>query len=73
MTERETLLSKLFDEAVNDLTARVKSGEATSGDYKNVIQLLKDNNITCELKKGSPFERLTEVLPFAVSPDQKFS
>lgn len=63
---REDLLAKLFDAAIDDLIARVESGEATSGDYKNIIQLFKDNGITCEIKKGSPFERLAEVLPFTV-------
>jgi len=51
---KEAALSKLLDATVADLTARVKSKEATSGDYKNIIQLLKDNGITCEIKKGSP-------------------
>lgn len=63
---REDLLAKLFDAAIDDLIVRVESGEATSGDYKNIIQLFKDNGITCEIKKGSPFERLAEVLPFTV-------
>jgi hypothetical protein len=61
---REDLLAKLFDASIDDLIARVESGEATTGDYKNIIQLLKDNGITCEVKKGSPFARLAEVLPF---------
>ena len=64
VNEREDLLAKLFDKSVEDLIARVESGEATSGDYKNIIQLFKDNGITCEIKKGSPFARLAEVLPF---------
>jgi hypothetical protein len=73
MTIREDKLSALFDQMVEDLICRVKSGEATVGDYKNIIQLMKDNNITCEMKKGSPFERLTEALPFSVETEQKFS
>jgi UDP-3-O-acyl-N-acetylglucosamine deacetylase len=63
---REDLLAKLFDAAIDDLIVRVQSKEATAGDYKNIIQLFKDNGITCEIKKGSPFERLAEVLPFTV-------
>jgi len=63
---REDQLAKLFDAAIDDLIVRVQSKEATAGDYKNIIQLFKDNGITCEIKKGSPFERLAEVLPFTV-------
>jgi hypothetical protein len=63
---RENQLATLFDKSVQDLIARVESGEATAGDYKNIIQLFKDNGITCEIKKGSPFARLAEVLPFTV-------
>jgi len=62
---REDLLATLFDKSIEDLIARVESGEATAGDYKNIIQLFKDNGITCEIKKGSPFARLAEVLPFS--------
>jgi len=70
---KEAALSKLLDATVADLTARVKSKEATSGDYKNIIQLLKDNGITCEIKKGSPLDLLGESLPFEVDSDQKYS
>ena len=62
---REDVLANLFDAAVDDLLKKVQSGEATAGDYKNIIQLFKDNGITCEIKKGSPFARLAEVLPFS--------
>jgi len=68
----EAALSSLLDATIVDLTARVKSGEATSGDYKNIIQLLKDNGITCEIKKGSPFGELVESLPFTAESDQKY-
>ena len=61
---REEVLASLFDAAIADLLNKVQSGEATAGDYKNIIQLFKDNGITCEIKKGSPFARLAEVLPF---------
>jgi len=69
---KEALLSTLFDKSVADLIKRVESGEATGTDYKNIIQLLKDNGITCEVRKGSPFDRLMEKLPFEVAEDQTF-
>jgi len=65
VNQREESLATLFDKSVEDLIKRVESGDATAGDYKNIIQLFKDNGITCEIKKGSPFARLAEVLPFS--------
>jgi hypothetical protein len=69
---REAALSSLLDVAVADLTERVKSKEATSGDYKNIIQLLKDNGITCEVKKGGPMDLLAGELPFEAGSDEKY-
>jgi hypothetical protein len=62
--EREQKLATLFDDMVKGLAAKVASGEANSQDYKNIIQLMKDNGINCEVKKGSPLDRLRESLPF---------
>jgi hypothetical protein len=58
------LLGNLFSATVAALTAKIKGGKASAGDLKNAIQLLKDNNITCEVKKANPFDRLKETLPF---------
>ena len=63
--EREEVLSDLFDAAVEQLTTLVRSGEASAQDYKNIIQLLKDNGINCEVRKGTPLSGLAEVLPFS--------
>ena len=65
INQREDSLGVLFEKMVADLTARVESGEASAQDYKNIIQLLKDNGITCEIKKGTPLAGLAEILPFA--------
>jgi hypothetical protein len=63
--KREDALGVLFDETIDSLLKRVKSGEATPGDYKNIIQLLKDNGITAEIRSGSPLEELSNIVPFA--------
>lgn len=68
MTEpnkREDALGVLFDVMVEALLDKVKSGEASPGDYKNIIQLLKDNGITAEIRSGSPLEELSNIVPFS--------
>lgn len=65
--DREKKLGVLFDASVKALLDKVEAGEATASDYKNIIQLLKDNNITCEIRKGSPLAKLAEVLPFTAA------
>jgi hypothetical protein len=62
-------LSDLFDKSIDDLIKRVESGEATASDYKNIIQLLKDNGITVEVKQGENILKLAEVLPFSASAE----
>lgn len=65
LNDREQVLSDLFTAAAKDLLARVKSGEATAADYKNIIQFLRDNGITAEVRKGTPLAGLAEILPFS--------
>lgn len=65
MSNRLDKLSELFDKSILDLIKRVESGEATASDYKNIIQLLKDNNITVEVKSGENILKLAEILPFS--------
>lgn len=62
--QREDQLAELFEVAAQELVKLIKSGEASSSDYKNAIQFLKDNGITCEAKRGNPLSELAEVLPF---------
>ena len=50
----EGLLIGLFEEVIGNLRKKIKKGEASAQDIKNAIQLLKDNGITCEVKRGSP-------------------
>jgi hypothetical protein len=63
-------LNDLFSETVKALSAKIASGKASASDLKNAIQLLKDNNVTCEVKKADPFERLSDPLPFTAEPEQ---
>jgi hypothetical protein len=62
--QREDTLAELFEVAALQLIKLLRSGEASSSDYKNAIQFLKDNGITCEVRKGNPLSQLAEVLPF---------
>lgn len=63
-TKLEQALTMLFEETISELRAKIKSGEATASDYKNVIELLKNNGITAELKKGEIPDGLLDDLPF---------
>jgi hypothetical protein len=69
MSNRLDKLAELFDKSVLDLIKRVESGDATASDYKNIIQLLKDNDITVEVKEGENILKLAEVLPFSAAAE----
>lgn len=63
---KEELMEKLYRTAANQLINKLASGEGTSADFKNAIQMLKDNGIDCSEKRG-PIEwiqTLHEQLPF---------
>lgn len=59
----EDLLGDLLDATAKDLLKRVRSGEASPSDVRNAISLLKDNGITCEVRKGTPLDILSQELP----------
>lgn len=66
MKDREIALGKLFDSVIRELCNRIKSGEATSSDIKNAIQMLKDNHITADLKSSPDLQDLVQcTLPFS--------
>lgn len=50
----EELLGELQLETIKSLLKSVKSGEATSGDIRNALTLLKDNSINLDHAKGDP-------------------
>jgi hypothetical protein len=55
----------LLDATTDFLRARIASGEAGAQEVKNIIQLLKDNNIDTDIKEGEPLaELLDKSLPF---------
>ena len=61
VTSKEDLMETLFVTASQKLIARLKSGDATPADFKNAIQLLKDNGITCDVRTG-PNDLMKELL-----------
>ncbi len=63
--ELEEKLATLLETIADVLAAKIKAGEATPQDFKNAIELLKNNGITCEITKGkNPLGILKESLPF---------
>lgn len=65
-TKMETLLAELLEETTKGLLEKVRSGEATPADIKNIRELLKDNGITSDTgEEGNELDILSEELPFA--------
>ena len=63
---KEELMEKLYMTTANQLIKKLMSGDGTPSDFKNAIQMLKDNHIDCGEKSG-PLEwiqSLHEQLPF---------
>ncbi len=68
---KEQRLGNLFDLVCDDLTQRIRVGEATSTDLNVARQLLKDNGITAAPTEASPLEGLANALPFPSSNELK--
>jgi hypothetical protein len=65
-TKMETLLAELLEETTKGLLEKVRKGEATPADIKNIRELLKDNGITSDTgEEGNELDILSEELPFA--------
>lgn len=60
----ETSLYDLFKASIKAMKDKIESGEYTASDMKNVIELLKNNNITFEIKEGKIPDGLLDDLPF---------
>ena len=60
----ETELTTLFETTIKALREKIASGEYTASDVKNAIELLKNNGITYEVKKGEIPDGLLDDLPF---------
>jgi len=64
-TKMETLLAELLEETTKGLLEKVRAGEATPADIKNIRELLKDNGITSDTgEEGNELDILSEELPF---------
>ena len=68
--EKEKQLSVLYDLLIQELTARVVSGEASSGDLSVIVKFLKDNGIDAHIHEESPIINLAKVLPFVENEDK---
>lgn len=66
MTKIEKLMAELLEETARELLNKVKSGDASPSDIKNIRELLKDSGITSDSGEGNTvLEALSEELPFA--------
>ena len=70
--ELEEKLTQLLDAVASSLAEKIRTGEATHQDFKNAIELLKNNGITCEVQKGEPLDFIQEKLPFQIHSDHTF-
>lgn len=52
----EEKLSVLLDLLADYYKEKIKAGELSSNEQKNLIQLLRDNNITVEPNSGTPLD-----------------
>ncbi len=67
----ESKLEKLHESLVDQLLARIESGEAAPADLNTARQLLKDHGIVAIPEKNPKMGRLTDVLdklPFGGRP-----
>lgn len=63
--ELETKAVDLLEIVIESLKQRIRSGEATASDFKNAIELLKNNGITVDItEEGNLAEDLLNALPF---------
>ena len=62
--ELETELTGLLTDLVKQMRDRLKSGDLTASEVKNMIELLKNNGITCEVREGEIPEGMLDDLPY---------
>jgi|LZQN01.1.fsa_nt_gb hypothetical protein len=53
-----SLLYEIHEELARYYLKKLRKGELTGQDQKNLIQFLKDNHINTEVRKGTPLEEL---------------
>lgn len=59
----EDPLRDLFDQTVEALLAKIKSGEATAAELAVAVKLLKDNNITARPSASPHLKELVGQMP----------
>jgi hypothetical protein len=59
----ENMLSAMFLEVVNELRAKIRSGDAKPADIKNAIAILKDNGIQMVAEEDNELDKLAQSLP----------
>jgi len=65
MPRNKKALESLHGLLIEELIARIRSGEATPTDLNVARQLLRDNSIDCAAVEGAPILKLAENLPFS--------
>jgi len=67
---RSIKMEGLQDLLIDTFIDRIQSGEDTPALLNAARQLLKDNNISAAVTKGSPLDNLVKILPFDDPTDQ---
>jgi len=67
---RSIKMEGLQDLLIDTFIDRIQSGDDTPALLNAARQLLKDNNISAAVTKGSPMENLVNILPFDDPTDQ---
>ncbi len=67
---RSIKMEGLQDLLIDTFIDRIQSGEDTPALLNAARQLLKDNNISAAVTKGSPLDNLVNILPFDDPTDQ---
>ena len=67
---RSIKMEGLQDLLIDTFIDRIQSGDDTPALLNAARQLLKDNNLSAAVTKGSPVENLVNLLPFDDPTDQ---
>lgn len=67
---RSIKMEGLQDLLIDTFIDRIQSGDDTPALLNAARQLLKDNNISAAVTKGSPLDSLVNILPFDDPTDQ---
>jgi hypothetical protein len=67
---RSIKMEGLQDLLIDTFIDRIQSGDDTPALLNAARQLLKDNNISAAVTKGSPLDNLVNILPFDDPTDQ---